>query len=448
MKIKTTFSLLVTFGLFVYFTNISISQVGIGTINPASGSLLDIDSNDKGILIPRISLSGTNDAATITPAATVGLLIYNTNIVDLGIYSVSEGFYYWNGSLWVRLQTNDNYWSLDGNNNTTDGVHFLGTTNNSVLDFKTNNMNRLRIPGNANQIQAMANGTNNAPFYSWSNDTNTGLWNPSADQLALSAGGVEFLRLIEGGTDEFVINEEGMDINARIESNTEQNMFFVNAGTNRIGIKTNSPETTLHIAGNNNTIRIDELNTTHNALNIVADPVPVYVNNSGDLVLQPSLIQNFMPINVLDFIPNPGISATSATGAGIVTNLYTTSVTLSQESLVQVNYQMSVQITMNDGTSPVVDGASRLYRSWVEVNGTATHIGYDSGTYTNNPTTAAGTYAAGYYYLSGSGYIQLAAGTHTLQLRGLTFAGDGGGFGYQIIFGQTAHDRFQVIVHR
>ncbi|NCT17480.1 MAG: hypothetical protein COZ75_02690 [Flavobacteriaceae bacterium CG_4_8_14_3_um_filter_34_10] len=448
MKTKTTFSLLIAFGLFVYFTNISISQVGIGTINPASGSLLDIDSNDKGILIPRVALSGTNDVATITPAASEGLLVYNTNVADLGINSVSEGFYYWNGTLWVRLQTNDKYWSIDGNSNSTDGVNFLGTTNTSILDFKTNNTNRLRIPGNANQIQAMSNGTNNAPFYSWSSDTNIGMWSPGADQLALSAGGIEFLRLTEGITNELVINEEGVDVNTRMESDTEQNMLFVDAGTNRIGLKTNSPQTTLHIAGNNNTLRIDELNTTNNVLNIVADPVPVYVNNSGDLVLQPSLIQNFMPISVLDFIPAPGITVTSATGSGVFTNLYTTSITLTQESLVQVNYQMSVQITMNDGTSPVVDGASRLYRSWVEVNGAATHIGYDSGTYTNNPTNPGGTYAAGYYYLSGSGYVQLAAGTHTFQLRGLTFAGDGGGFGYQITFGQTTHDRFQVIVHR
>ena len=432
----------------LFFTNISISQVGIGTTNPATGSMLDISSDDKGVLIPRVALTGTDDTTTITPSATEGLLVFNTNTTSIGSTTVSEGFYYWNGIQWIKLQTNSNYWKTEGNENTTEGIHFLGTTNPHRLDFRTNNIERLRIPGNTNQIQAMANGSNTVPFYSWSTDTNVGIWRPGTDQMALSAGGIEFLRLKEAAISEFVINEGASDLNTRIESTGNQNMLFVDGGTNRVGINTNTPQTELHIAGNGNTLRIDELSNTNNAHNVVSDPAPVYVNNDGDLTLQPPLIQNFMPVQAVDFIPSPGIAVTSATGGGVITDLYNTTINLTQESLVHVNYQMSIQITMDDGTTPVVDGASRLYRSWVEVNGDTTHIAYDSGTYTNNPSEPGGTYAAGYYYLSGNGYIQLPAGTHTLQLKGLTFAGNGGGFGYQITFGQTAHDRFQVIVQR
>lgn len=448
MITKTTFKVLLVLGIFLIFINISTSQVGIGTTNPALGSMLDIESEDKGILIPRISLTGTDDTTTITPSATEGLLVFNTNTVNSGTTSVSEGFYYWNGTQWIRLQTDTHYWKTEGNENATEGFTFLGTTNNRRLDFRTNGLDRFRIPGNAYQVHAIANGTNSAPFYSWADDPNIGMWRAGADQLALSAGGVEFLRLKEGTANELVVNEGGADVNTRIETSANQYMLFIDGGTNRVGINTNTPQTELHIAGNGNTLRIDELNNSNNVYNVEADPAPVYVNNDGDLTLQPPLIQNFMPVNAVDFIPAPGIAATSATGAGIITDLYSTTITLTQESLVQVNYQMSIQITMNNGTSPVVDGASRLYRSWVEVNGATTHIAYDSGTYTNNPASPGGTYAAGYYYLSGSGYVQLPAGTHNLQLRGLTFAGDGGGFGYQITFGQTTHDRFQVIVHR
>ena len=95
--------------MYLFFTNISISQVGIGTTNPAAGSMLDIESNDKGILIPRIALTGTDDATTVTPSATEGLLVFNTNTVNSGTTSVSEGFYYWNGTQWVRLQTDTHY---------------------------------------------------------------------------------------------------------------------------------------------------------------------------------------------------------------------------------------------------------------------------------------------------------------------------------------------------
>src|SRR4030095_2209987 len=60
----------------------SDGRIGIGTINPDASSLLDITSNDKGLLIPRMNQSQRD--AILTPA--VGLLIYQTNN--------SPGFYY------------------------------------------------------------------------------------------------------------------------------------------------------------------------------------------------------------------------------------------------------------------------------------------------------------------------------------------------------------------
>jgi hypothetical protein len=106
---------------------------------------------------------------------------------------------------------------------------------------------------------------------------------------------------------------------------------------------------------------------------------------------------------------------------------------------------------MSNGTSPIVDGASRLYRSFVSVNGSANHIAMATGTYTNNPDTASpgGTYASGFYYLSGNGYIQLPAGTHTINLSALGFGGgNNGNFSYKMTFGETPIERFQVVVHR
>ncbi len=74
--------------LFPFFI---FSQVGIGTTNPDNSSKLDIVSNSKGILIPRMTVV---DRVAISTAAK-GLLVYQTDDV--------EGFYYYDGLQWNRL---------------------------------------------------------------------------------------------------------------------------------------------------------------------------------------------------------------------------------------------------------------------------------------------------------------------------------------------------------
>lgn len=82
----------------------SIAQVGVNTgASIADGAAFEIRSTDKGILIPRIALTGSNDNTTITPAPTTGLFIYNTTKAGSGSTMVEPGFYYWDGSEWRRL---------------------------------------------------------------------------------------------------------------------------------------------------------------------------------------------------------------------------------------------------------------------------------------------------------------------------------------------------------
>lgn len=56
-----------------------IAQVGIGTENPSPSSQLDIHSNNRGILIPQVALTGLSDQLTITTGNVNSLLIYNTS---------------------------------------------------------------------------------------------------------------------------------------------------------------------------------------------------------------------------------------------------------------------------------------------------------------------------------------------------------------------------------
>lgn len=79
------------------------AQVGINTTNPANGALLDISSTNKGFLMTRVALTGTNDVTTITPSATTGLMVYNTVTAGALPVQVTPGFYYWSGSQWRRF---------------------------------------------------------------------------------------------------------------------------------------------------------------------------------------------------------------------------------------------------------------------------------------------------------------------------------------------------------
>jgi hypothetical protein len=126
--------------LFLLCSSSLLAQVGLNTATPNGSSSLDVVSADTGILIPRLTLTGTDDAATITNGNIESLLVYNTATVS----DVTPGFYYWNAiaTQWVRLVTSDTEsrdWNLSGNTGTVNGVDFMGTTDAQDLDIKTNN---------------------------------------------------------------------------------------------------------------------------------------------------------------------------------------------------------------------------------------------------------------------------------------------------------------------
>jgi len=108
-------------------------NVGIGTATPDGSAKLDIVSTGSGLLIPRMTAAQKN--AIATPAT--GLLIYQTN--------APAGFYYYDGSQWLPFLNSSSGWNITGNSGTTNGSHFLGTTDAQSLDIRTNNVIRVRI---------------------------------------------------------------------------------------------------------------------------------------------------------------------------------------------------------------------------------------------------------------------------------------------------------------
>lgn len=102
---KTIKITLVTLGLLVVSVAGSYAQIKIGT-NPTSineNSLLEVESDKKGILLPRLKLQSAILAAPLT-AHVAGMIIYNTEIAGTAPNNVEPGLYYNNGSRWVKLK--------------------------------------------------------------------------------------------------------------------------------------------------------------------------------------------------------------------------------------------------------------------------------------------------------------------------------------------------------
>lgn len=85
--------------LFLLLISIKVfAQTGIGTTTPNASAKLEVASIDKGFLPPRVALTATNATSPVTLPAT-GLMVYNIT----SNASVIPGYYFWNGSLWMRL---------------------------------------------------------------------------------------------------------------------------------------------------------------------------------------------------------------------------------------------------------------------------------------------------------------------------------------------------------
>ncbi|MFK7049497.1 hypothetical protein V3Q77_06305 [Flavobacterium davisii] len=80
---------------FLFMTTALLAQVGIGTVTPDTSSILDIVSNDKGMLTPRMT---TAQKLAITNPAN-GLIVYDTDLKSFYFYDTTA-------TSWIRININ------------------------------------------------------------------------------------------------------------------------------------------------------------------------------------------------------------------------------------------------------------------------------------------------------------------------------------------------------
>jgi hypothetical protein len=82
-------------------------KVGINTSIPNASAILDIQSTNKGVLLPAMTLAQRN--SIINPA--MGLLVFQTDS--------TIGFYYFNGTNWVSISNSTSSSGASGSNSNT-----------------------------------------------------------------------------------------------------------------------------------------------------------------------------------------------------------------------------------------------------------------------------------------------------------------------------------------
>lgn len=107
-------------------TQLNGQSIGIGTTTPNTSAILEIKSNDKGLLIPRTST--ISRTAIVNPAK--GLMVYDTT---------TSSFWFYTGSSWGQIETFNNNWSVNGNAGISAANNFIGTIDKRPLQFKINN---------------------------------------------------------------------------------------------------------------------------------------------------------------------------------------------------------------------------------------------------------------------------------------------------------------------
>ena len=91
----------------------------------------------------------------------------------------------------------------------------------------------------------LEDGSASTPALAFRDDLNTGIFSSAADTFDIATAGVARLQL---DASETTFNEDGVDTDFRIEGDTDTRLFFLDAGTDRIGIGVDSaPLSKLHV---------------------------------------------------------------------------------------------------------------------------------------------------------------------------------------------------------
>lgn len=209
--------LILIFFLVNYF--FSFSQVGIGTTNPNPSSMLEIESETQGFLMPRMTLAQRD--AIVSPAE--GLFIYNLD---------DHCFQFFNGTSWSRCLAETPVNSINCASAATNGAFAIGSPLNAT--------NTITIDVLVNVIEAYTITTNTVNGYSFSA---SGVFSSvGVNTITLTGSGTPILEQTDTFTITYVERGDTCNANIVVNSILPNCLAYFNAGATTDGVYTIDPD--------------------------------------------------------------------------------------------------------------------------------------------------------------------------------------------------------------
>ncbi len=222
------------FTFIVVFVSLQLhSQVGIGTTTPDLSSSLDVNSNNTGVLIPRVALTSAALAAPVS-APVESLLVYNTATAG----DVVPGFYYWDGSIWRKLASGASVIAQNGLNINTTAPNASVTS--PYVELGGNLVRNSTVTQNAFNMIYDINGLGKFRI------NHTGVFAPDVDTYPFGItrpGSTEYTI----GSDATYTYNQSWNLKPLV-INSQGNNTIINPGNNNVGIGLYTPNNKFDLA--------------------------------------------------------------------------------------------------------------------------------------------------------------------------------------------------------
>ena len=276
------------------------AQVGIGTLDPNQSAQLDVEANDMGVLIPRVSLASVTDDTTIKNGNVESLLVYNKNNND----AISSGFYYWYEGEWRKLITKsdlkDDVLTSLSYDSSTDNLTYIDE-DSVTHSFTLNNTKNSTIVLNGTTL-VITDTDGNSKSVDLSSLTNTTYLDEGLNVSITGAGTV---------TSPYVINSANTINTSLVFDTATNNLVLTDSANNTVNANLSSLINTTKITEGNNITITGNGDTTN----------PYVINAKNTVIETATFDSSTNTITIIDSDKTLNIDLTELSKNTTITNI-------------------------------------------------------------------------------------------------------------------------------